>query len=126
MMRSSIQKNEKGDAETSGLLMYGHFKQLSIQLLGLLCIFVWVTCWVIILAKLLDVTMGIKASLFVEDQGVKLWEYAPDLAFKLLFPSIKEDSAARLWLWSFRQFVEQGILTPKIYEILFLKLYDHC
>jgi len=98
---------DTGDAETSGLFMYGHPKQFGIQLLGLLCIIVWVTIWVIILAKLLDITMGIRASLFVEDQGVKLWEYAPNLAFKVLFQAIKEDPAARIWLWSFRQFVQQ-------------------
>jgi len=98
---------DTGDAETSGVLMYGNFKQFGVQLLGLICIFVWVTIWVCVLAKLLDFTMGIRASLFVEDQGVKLWEYAPNLAFKMLFPSIKQDPAARLWLWSFHNFVFQ-------------------
>lgn len=98
---------DSGIAETSGLFMYGHFKQFGIQLLGLICIFGWVILWVCILAKLLDKTMGIKASLFVEDQGVKLWEYAPNLAFKVLFPSIKQDGAARIWLWSFHNFIDQ-------------------
>eukprot|EP00485_Elphidium_margaritaceum_P012865 CAMPEP_0202706720 /NCGR_PEP_ID=MMETSP1385-20130828/19093_1 /ASSEMBLY_ACC=CAM_ASM_000861 /TAXON_ID=933848 /ORGANISM="Elphidium margaritaceum" /LENGTH=668 /DNA_ID=CAMNT_0049365251 /DNA_START=32 /DNA_END=2038 /DNA_ORIENTATION=- len=96
---------DTGDASTSGLFISGAIKPFGIQCLGLLVICVWVAVWVCIFAKFLDKCMGIRASLFVEDQGVKLWEYVPELAFKLLLPSLKHDAAARMWLWSFRDFV---------------------
>ncbi len=62
-------------ATNGGLLYGGGFKQLGIQLVGVIAVFGWVMVSAFILFKLLKATNGLRVSKRIEEEGLDVYEH---------------------------------------------------